>query len=779
MPIDTAMAGTRTAYRTCPLCEAGCGLAVTVSREADGRERVERVRGDHDDVFSKGFLCPKGTTLKQLHEDPDRLRRPLVKRDGVFVETTWDEAFAEIERRLSPIIERAGRDAVAVYIGNPTGHHLSGTFYLRSVVKGLGTKNVYTAATVDQRPKEIAVGLMFGTGAHISVPDIDRTSFLITFGSNPYASNGSGGAAPDWPGRIEAMRARGGRLVVVDPRRTRTADVADEWIAIRPGADALMLAAMVRTLLDEGLADLGSVAPYVDRFELLRPALAPFGPDDVAAATGVDADTIRRLAREIAAAPSAAVHGRVGTTLQEYGTVASWLIDVLNICSGHFDQPGGSMFTTPAIAGETARGAGRFGRGIAGRIGYAATRVRGLPATLGEFPAACLAEEIDTPGEGQIKALVCVAGNPVLSIPNAGGRLDAALAGLEFMVSVDIYRNETSRHADVILPPQSTLERPHYDVGLLQFALRNVANWSEPVFPIPEGQLDEWRILAKLGLIAQGAGADADPDTVDDALIDGLVRAAVADKDGPLFGRDPEELLVALSARRGPDRIVDFYLRSGLHGDHFGQRKTSARSAGAPALSLDVLLQHPHGVDLGPLEPRVPDVLRTPNGMIDIAPQLILDDLQRLEAALHRNDDRIVLIGRRDVRSCNSWMHNVEVLVRGKPRCTLHIHPDDAAGLGLRDGEPAKVCSRTGEVVVPVEITDAIRRGVVSLPHGWGHDLDGVELGVARRHAGVNSNLLADETLLDAPSGTAALNGIPVTIAPASSDQVIPVGTSR
>jgi anaerobic selenocysteine-containing dehydrogenase len=524
---------------------------------------------------------------------------------------------------------------------------------------------------------------------------------------------------------------------------------------VRPGSDPFLLAAMVRVLLDEQLVDLGDVAPYVDGLERLGPALAAFGPDDVADLTGVDGSTIRRLARELAAAPRAAVYGRIGTTTAEFGTVASWLVDVLNICTGNLDRPGGAMFTTPAVAGSNTHGAPRVGRGV--RPNHPRSRVRQLPGTFGELPAVCLAEEIETPGPGQIRALLCVAGNPVLSLPN-GRRLDAALRSLDLMVSVDIYRNETSRHADVILPAPSALEKEHYDVALLQLAVRNIANWSEPVLDLPDGQLDEWEILARLALIAQGRGASTDPAVVDDFVVGTLVSNAVADEHGPLHGRRADDVLAALAPRTGPARIIDFYVRSGPYGDHFG--------ANPDGLTLEALIGAPHGVDLGPLEPRLPDGLRTPTGMIDLAPEPILDDLPRMEAAVRRGDDGLRLVGRRDLRSNNSWMHNVEVLVKGKPRCVLQVHPSDASSMGLVDGESAKVTSRVGTLIVPVEVTDGIRPGVVSLPHGWGHDLPGVELDVAARYPGVNTNLLTDDLAVDAPTGTAVLNGIPVEVSP-------------
>jgi anaerobic selenocysteine-containing dehydrogenase len=748
-----ATAATRTAVRTCPLCEAGCGLEITLRATSDGEE-VVRIRGDRDDVFSHGYICPKGSTLKQLHDDPDRLRRPLVKRDGAFVEVGWDEAFAEIEARLLPILERDGRSACAAYVGNPNAHNLAGLLYNRALLRALGSTNVFSASTVDQRPKEISAALMFGGGLTVPVPDVDRTDFLLMLGANPYMSNGSLATAPDWPGRLEALVERGGTLVVVDPRRSRTAEAATEWVPIRPGADAYLLMAMVQVILAEGLHDLGPLGELATGLDVVTEVSAPFAPEVVAEATGIDADDIRRLARLLAVAPTACVYGRIGTTTAEFGTVASWLVDVLNAITGNLDRPGGAMFPKAAAGASNTRGTPRFGRPI--KLHRHASRVRGLPETFGELPVVALAEEIDTPGEGQVKALITIAGNPVLSTPNSA-RLDAALAGLECMVAVDIYLNETTRHADVILPVPSALQKGHYDIALLQLALRNVANYSEPVLPLDDGQLDEWEVLARLALVLQGAGASADPAVVDDLMASSLVQAGVAAATGPIAGRQPDEVLAALAPRRGPERILDLMLRTGPFGEGFG--------ADPDGLSLDVLLANPHGVDFGPLEPRLPDVLRTPDGMVALAPEVIVADVARLQEGLDgRRDHPFVLIGRRHLRSNNSWMHNVDVLVKGRPRCTMHLHPDDAAELGLADGDVATVRSRVGELEVPVEVTDAIRRGVVSIPHGWGHDVEATQMAVARAHPGVNSNLLADDELYDAISGNAVLNGIPVEV---------------
>lgn len=748
---------TRTAIRTCPLCEAGCGLEITL----DG-DRVTRIRGDRDDVFSHGFICPKGSTLRQLHEDPDRLRAPLVRRDGELVEVSWDEAFEEVAARFDAFVEAHGREALGVYVGNPNAHNLSALLFLKPVLKSLGTRNVFSASTVDQRPKELSSAWLFGGGLTVPVPDVDRTDLLLILGANPYASNGSLATAPDWPGRIEAMRARGGTLVVVDPRRSRTAEEADIHLAIRPGTDALLLAAIVTVLATEDRIDLGPAAPHLEGIDQVVAALAAFTPEAVAPAVGIDADQIVDLARRLSDAPSAAVYGRMGTTTAEFGTVASWLVDLVNALTGNLDQPGGAMFTKAAAGASNTRGAPGTGRGL--RVGRHASRVRGLGETMGELPAACMAEEIDTPGEGQIRGMVTVAGNPVLSTPNAE-RLDAAMAGLELYVAVDIYLNETTRHADVILPPPSPLEKGHYDLALLQLALRNVANYSPPVLERADGQPDEWEILARLALIAQGMGAQAAPSIVDDLVVDTLLQAAVADEHGPVHGRDPAELREALAPRTGPERLLDLLLRTGPYGDGFGAR-TEEVAPGVPPLTLAVLEANPHGVDLGPLQPRLPEVLRTPTGTVDFAVEPLLADLPRLEAVLERAVPDAVLVGRRDLRSNNSWMHNLEVLVKGRPRCTLHVHPDDAARWALVDGELATVTGRVGEVEVPVEVTDAVRPGVVSLPHGWGHDLDGAQLEVAARHAGVNSNILSDDALVDVVSGNAVLNGIPVAVAP-------------
>jgi len=735
--------GHRTAYRTCPLCEATCGLEI----QLDG-DQVTSIRGDKDDVFSHGFICPKGYALKELHADPDRVRTPLIRQaDGSFTAATWDEAFALIDERLKPILAE-DRNGVAVYLGNPNAHNLSNQLYGRVLLKALGTRNLYSASTVDQYPKQMASALMFGTGTTVPVPDLDRTQYLLMLGANPLQSNGSLMTSPDVRGRLRAIRARGGKLVVVDPRRTRTAEEADEHHFIRPGTDAHLLFALVHVLFDEGLARPGERLEAMSAgLEEVQRLAQPFTPEAAATATGIDAGEIRRVARELAAAPRAAVYGRIGTCTQEFGTLASWLVDVLNFLTGNLDREGGAMFPLGAAGHSNASGTPGKGRGA--RFGRWQSRVRGLNEIFGELPVACLAEEIDTPGEGRVRALITISGNPVVSTPNSS-RLDAALDQLDFMVSLDVYVNETTRHADVILPAPSPLRRSHYDLALYLLAVRNVANYSPPVLP-PEPDLpDEWIALLRLTGIAAGLGPDVDVSALDEQVARVAIQRETNTDGSPMNGRPVDEVLAELEPRTGPERLLDLMLRAGPY-----------------RLSLEQLENAPHGIDLGPLKPRLPDALRTTSGRIELAPEPIVADVERLCASLERpRNGGMVLVGRRQLRSNNSWMHNLPVLVKGKDRCTLQVHPDDAERQGLTDGEPAELRSRAGSVTAQVEVTDTVMPGVCSLPHGWGHDVAGTEQRVASAHAGANSNLVADELLLDAVSGNAVLNGIPVELAP-------------
>jgi len=742
----------RVAYRTCPLCEATCGLELHLRDD-----EITLVRGDRDDVFSRGFLCPKGTALKALESDPDRLREPQVRRGDRWHTVSWDDAFGAVHEGLTPILDAHGRDAVAVYVGNPNVHNLAGQLYGRVLLQALRTTNVYSASTVDQMPKQVSAGLMFGTALSIPVPDVDRTDHLLMLGANPFESNGSLLTAPDLPGRLRSLRARGGKLVVVDPRRTKTAEEANEHLFIRPGTDAYFLIAMAHTLFAERLVALDRLADHVAGLAEVERLAGDFTPEVVAPVCGIDPDTIRRTARELATARRAAVYARIGTCTQEFGTLASWLVDVLNVITGNLDRDGGAMFPKPPTGSANTAGPPGQGRGV--RFGRRHSRVRGLPEMFGELPVVCLPEEIDTPGEGRVRGFVTVAGNPVVSTPDSN-RLDTALASLDFMVSVDLYRNETTRHADVILPPEGVLARGHYDLAFASLAIRNVARYSPQAVPLPEDAMPEWRILLRLAAIAAGDGPGADIDAWDDMVVGGLVEKAVRRPGSNVDARDPAELIGALSERRGPERIVDLMLRTGPYGDGFG--------ADPDGLTLDRVAAEAHGIDLGPLQPRVPELLRTESGHIELAPEPVVADVDRLRAGLDRGrNGTLVLVGRRDLRSNNSWMHNLDVLVKGKERCTLHIHPDDATRLGLATGDEARVRSDTGEVELPAEVTDAVMRGVVSIPHGWGHTAaPGTAMAVAARRPGANSNVLAGGDRIDPLSGNAVLNGIPVAVEP-------------
>ena len=732
---------TTTALRICPLCEATCGLVLTIEDS-----RVRAARGDRDDVFSQGFVCPKGASLAELDNDPDRLRAPLVRRDGQWAEVGWDEALAVAATGL-----RDALGGVGVYLGNPNAHTIAGALYAPQLIRALKTRQVYSASTLDQMPKQVACGYLFGNPFAFTLPDLDRTDHLVVIGANPLVSNGSVATVADFPGKLKALRRRGGRLTVIDPNRTRTAAMADRHLAPRPGTDAALLFAVVNVLFDEDLisGDLGGLAAHVTGLERVQAAALEFPPDAVAEHCGVSAEQIRELARDIAAGPRSCVYGRIGTSTVGFGTLTSWLVDVVNLLTGNLDRPGGAMFATSPV-GAAPRPA-RPGRGFS--IGRWHSRVSGAPEVAAELPTALLSEEIETSGEGQIRALVTVAGNPVLSAPD-GERLAAALGTLDFMVSIDPYLNETTRAADVILPPPPPSQTAHFDVALSNTAVRTTARYSSPVFDLPDDRPDETQILSRLALGVLGMGTDADPALVDAQIIAAVFSKEVADPDSPVASRDIAEMTAMLPDEPGYERRLDMMLRLGPFGDAFG--------ATPDGLTLQRLKDHPHGIDLGPLNPRIPEILRTPSGTVELAPEPIMADIPRLAAALDADTDGFLLIGRRHLRSNNSWMHNLPALAGGTNRCTLQIHPDDAARLGVTD--TAVVTGPGGKLQVPVEITDGIRPGVVSLPHGWGHGLSGTRLEVAAGQPGVNANSLLDSSLLEPLSGTSVLNGVPVGV---------------
>ncbi len=730
--------GTRVHLRTCPLCECMCGLEMHL----DGEQRVKLIRPYRDDVFSKGYICPKGTTLGHIHDDPDRLRAPLIREGDGFREATWDEAFARCRELITDVVERHGLAAMTAFVGNPVGHSFSLGRYGALLFKKM--PYIFSAGTIDQWPKNVTTALMYGNQWKIPTADITRTDYLVIMGGNPAASGGSLLACPDVLGEIGRIRQRGGKVVVIDPRRTGTADHADEWVPIVPGTDAAFLLAICNVLATEGLVDLGGLAGKVNGVAAVCELARTFSPESVAEWCRVPAGTIRTIARELATRDRAVLYGRIGLCNQEFGTLASWLVDVVNILTGNFDTEGGMMFGKPVSAplawavNADVTGWATFGRWR--------SRVRGAPEVLGQIPCSCLAEEISEPGDGQIRGLITVAGNPVISVPESD-RLEEALPQLECMIAVENYLNETSRFAHVILPGVSPLESPHLDELMWGWAMRSAIKWSDALYALEPGRPEEWEILARLGHYLDGGTDEGfDLQRLDDGWFAVLCR---------MNGLDPATTMAHYD-HGGPERMIDLGIRMGPWGDRYG--------ANPGGITLAEVKAAPEGLDFGPMVPRVDELVKTPTGRIELAPEYIVGDLARLSRRMGDARSGLVLVSRRHMRSKNTWLHNIRVLVSGKDRCTLLIHPDDAAAAHLVDGGYARVTSAVGTLEVPVEISDEMMPGVVSLPHGWGHDRPGTRLSVAREHPGVNNNLLAPGSFVDVLSGNAAVNGIPVEV---------------
>ena len=748
-----------THYRTCHLCEAMCGVAIDVKQG-----RIASIKGDDNDPLSHGHICPKAVALQDLHEDPDRLKKPIRRTANGWQEMEWDDAFDLVAERLNRVRKQHGKDAIGAYLGNPNVHNHGAMIATLPFLRALGSQNRFSATSNDQLPHMLASLEMFGHQVLFPIPDIDRTDLFMCIGANPMASNGSLMTVPDIRGRLKALKARGGKLVVIDPRRTETGKLADDFHFIRPGSDALLLMAMVYTLFDEDRVNLGHAQGWTRDVDLVRLAALSFTPEAVSPHTGLSAESIRDLARQLADTPRAALYGRIGTSTQAHGGVATWLIYVLNILTGKLDTVGGMMFTQPAI--DMVALGGMYGQ--RGHFARGTSRVKGLPEFGGEFPASTMADEILTPGNGQIRAFVTVAGNPLLSSPN-GGRLEEAFGQLDFMVSVDYYLNETTRHADVILPPTAALERSHYDLIFSMFAVHNVAKYSPKLFDAGPDARHDWQILLELAhrLDKQQQG-----------------------------GRLPlrTELGWRAFKQMGPDPLLDLMLRSGPYGQDVGRARPlvqpvidllmdvlperhplrnlarlsplDRRWQDLPkGLSLATLKDNPSGVDLGPLRPCMPDRLFTRDQQVNLAPRRYLQDLDRLHARLDEPvSEDLLLIGRRHLRSNNSWMHNSQRLVKGKDRCTLMIHSRDASRFGLSAGDAAEVGTDAGRIVVPVEITDDVMPGVVSIPHGWGHNRAGTRQSIAEAHAGVSINDVIRDDRVDPLSGTSVLNGQTVSV---------------
>ena len=696
----------QTSYATCSLCEAMCGIEV----EHDGT-RIHAVRGDKNDAFSGGYLCPKATALADVHHDPDRVREPLRRRaDGSFEPVSWDEAFEDIGRRLGAIRREHGRDAVGLYLGNPTVHDHGAALYAVLFWQLLKSRNVFTANSVDGMPRQLASYWLYGAVSAIPVPDVDRTDFFLIFGANPLVSQGSQMSAPNIKRRLKELQKRGGKIAVVDPRRSETAQMADHHLAVQPGSDVYLLAALVHVIIRDGLEKPGRLAAFVDGRDDVARATKVFSPERVADVVGVDASTIERLAHDFAAADSAVCYGRMGVCTQRYGVVCQVLIDALNILTGNLDRPGGFMFTTPAVD----VGAVLTALSQNGSFDRFRSRVSDMPEVNNELPVAAMAEEMDTPGKHRIRAMILHAGNPVLSVPN-GRRMERALADLDLCVAIDIYINESTRHADYILPAAFGLEHDHYGILLHSFAVRNTTKYSLKLIDAPPRVRPGWRILLQLSQALLKNG------TFGERML------------GPVLGR---------IGGLGPKPLLKALLRFGPH-----------------KISLDALEREPHGRDLGALQPRLPEMLASDNKRIGLMPNKVARELEIANEELSRLPEpngALRLISRRHLRSNNSWMHNSQRLVKGPARCTLKIHPADAAERGVNDGDKVEVASPVATVEVVAQISDEMKRGVVSLPHGWGHDREGSKLSVAAERPGASINDLTDDRSVDRLSGTSS-----------------------
>ena len=731
--------------RVCPFCEATCGVVIEVDRDS-----IVCVRGDKDDPFSRGFICPKAYGIKELYEDPDRLRRPLRRTPLGWREISWQEAYDLIRARLLEIRSRYGNNAIGMYLGNPIVHDMS-FLYTNILARALNSRSVFNASAIDTLPKEIQTGLMFGGPfpATVPVPDIDRTRYLLVVGANPAVSHGSLATMPDAPGRLRGVIRRGGKVVAIDPRRTETARIATEHHFIVPGTDAAFLLTLVHVIAGEGLIRLGPAEGLVNGLDDVLRIAAEFAPERVAGWCGIPAPEIRRIAREFAAAEAAVCYGRLGTCVQRFGTLASWGVDLVNILTGNLDRPGGAMFPQAAAPVTVLAGDQPF------EFGRWKSRVSGQPEVSGMIPSSTMAEEILTPGEGQVRAMILLMTNPLRSAANSAA-LEEAFSRLDFLVAVDFYLNETTRHADLILPTPSAAEQPNYEFGLYHLSVRNVAKWSFPAVPAPADSPAAWEIMVQIAGVLMGLEG-LDTRQIDEAIFARIASSAVS-KLPQWTGLTADEIVAALAGSVGPERIFDMLIRLGPYGDGFGRRPDG--------LTLTRIKESRHGIDLGPLQPRLRDVLNTKSGRIELAPRQIVDDMPRLRREMEASSpgERLLLIGRRNLRTSNSFMHNLPSLVKGRDRCTLQVSTRDAARIGLEEGGFARVTSRVGSLVAPVEITDDLMPGVVSLPHGWGHDAEGTWLSVAKAHAGVNANRLTDNQAYDAASGTAVLFGTPVSV---------------
>ncbi len=716
---------TRTHHRTCTLCEAMCGIEIKL----DGNE-ILSIKGDKLDTFSQGHICPKAVALKDLYLDPDRLKQPLMKTTKGWEEISWSKALEESAKQLGTIQRQYGRDAVGAYLGNPTVHNLQSMVFGSGFFRQLRTKNRFSATSVDQLPHHVAALLMFGHHFLLPIPDIERTDFMVIMGANPVVSNGSIMSVPNVKKRLKAVQQRGGKLVTIDPRFTETSKIADQHLYIKPGSDALLLIGMIQYLITKNWVNFGHLNDHISEFERLKATFSGWSDELISSNTGIDTAHIEELVDEFCHAKSAVLYARIGVSTHEFGSIVNWLVNLFNLLTGNMDRKGGAMFTQPAIdmVGRKKPKEKKFARYF--------SRVSQYPETAGELPVVALAEEILTPGKGQIKALITAAGNPCLSIPN-NTKMDEALESLDFMLSIDYFLNETTRHADIILPPPSPLERSHYDLVFNHLAVRNVAKYSPKLFNKPKGSLSEGEIYTTLSYLMAPSG---------------------------LLSKAKAWLTMKTLNFLKSEGIIDSRLKKGIYGD---KKYTSNRG-----LSINMLKQHPHGIDLGPLVSCFPERILTPNGKINLAPDELIEDMKRLKKKYAQTNNRaqtqrdypFSLIGRRDSRTCNSWMHNCYRLVKGKQVCLAYINTQDAIEIGIQSGQTIRVSSRVGEIRLAAQRCDDIMPGVISIPHGWGHDRSDTRLSIAKSHAGVSINQLTDDKFVDSLSGNAAFNGVAVAI---------------
>jgi anaerobic selenocysteine-containing dehydrogenase len=738
------MPGVDTVFRTCPTCEASCGLVLEVDRD---RNEVVSIKGDPEDPRSRAYVCAKSQAFHAIHTDPERIRRPMKRTGETWQEVSWETALEEVGRRLAAIREAHGKDAIAMYYGNPNGHNFHTQIYTQLFIQMLDTERFFSAGSVDQQPKNLSSDILYGNPWLFPVPDLGRTDFLVCMGANPLVSQGSLLGAPNAAAHLQGIQERGGQVVVIDPRRTETAALADRHLFIRPGTDALFLFAWINELFARGAVDPGALSDRVAGLDTLERLAADFTPEAVAPRTGVPADTLRQLVTDFRGAQRPVFYGRIGLCTQAFGTLASWLVDVVNLLQGRLDAEGGAMFARPATGQNESRGAPS-----ALQHGRWHSRARGFPEYMSMLPASCMAEELECAGHDAVHAMITVAGNPVLSVPN-GKRIDAALEQVDFMVSLDIYINETTRHADYILPSITQLEHSNYDFLFSAFAQNNFARYSPQVLDRPADSRSQEELLLEItGRMHGIAPADLDAMMLD-GMIEGMLQAP------SLRHLDSETVKAATSGHEGGERLLDILLRAGPYGDKFEE--------GDAGLNLDRVKASPHGIDLGPLQAgMLQEMINTEGGRIRLLHPLLEADISRLRDTLGQPVADMVLIGRRHIRDMNSWMHNLSRYVRGSNRCTLMMHPEDAIERGIADGADATIRSSVGELTVEVEYHDSLMPGVVSLPHGFGHRYPGTRQSVATGQLpGVSANDLVDDKVLDLPSGTSVVNGVPVTVA--------------